>query len=84
MLSANILLSGNNYHKVALLFRYMSMGMVAPTTFFAVQDSYCVDAVKEFWEEKRTVVIEHLRTKDSVVALGKLRTVWNNIHHLFF
>ena len=46
MLSANILLSGNNYHKVALLFRYMSMGMVVPTTFFAVQDSYCVDAVK--------------------------------------
>lgn len=71
MLSTNILLSGNNFSKVALLFRFMNMGMVAPSTFYAVQDSYCVDTVKQFWEEKRTTVIDRLRTKDSVVALGK-------------
>lgn len=49
----------------------MNMGMVAPTTLCAVQDSYCVEAVKQFWEEERATVIDHLCTKDSVVAMGE-------------
>ncbi|XP_037635921.1 uncharacterized protein LOC119494253 [Sebastes umbrosus] len=68
MLSTNILLSGNNFTKVALLFRFMNMGMVVPATFYAVQDMYCVEAVKDFWEEKRATVIERLHTKDGVGA----------------
>lgn len=71
MLATNILLSGNNYTKVALLFQFMNIGIVAPGTFYAIQNAYCVDAVKEFWEEKRNVVIDRLRHKDNVVALGK-------------
>lgn len=71
MLSTNILLSGNNFAKVALLFHFMNMGMVAPTAFYAVQDMYCVDDVKQFWEENRAMVIDCLRSEDSVVALGK-------------
>lgn len=71
MLATNILLSGNNYTKVALLFQFMNIGIVAPDTFYAIQNAYCVDAVKEFWEEKRNVVIYRLRHKDNVVALGK-------------
>jgi len=70
MLSTNILLSGNNFSKVALLFRFMNMGMVAPSTFYALQDTYCVDAIKHFWEHKMTLIIDRLRTKESVVALG--------------
>ncbi|KAK7149357.1 hypothetical protein R3I94_008869 [Phoxinus phoxinus] len=46
------------------------MGMVARSTFYAVQDTYCVDAVKQFWEHNRGLVIDRLRTKDSVVALA--------------
>ncbi|KAK7880323.1 hypothetical protein WMY93_033039 [Mugilogobius chulae] len=70
MLSTNILLSGNNYSKVALLFKYMNMGMVAKSTFFRIQDEYCVDTIKEFWEEKRAVVIAEVNQKVTVVALG--------------
>ncbi|CAM4278547.1 unnamed protein product [Leuciscus chuanchicus] len=70
MLATNILLSGNNYTKVALLFQFMNIGIVAPGTFYAIQNAYCVDAVKEFWEEKRNVVIDRLRHKDNVVALA--------------
>ncbi|XP_041959419.1 uncharacterized protein LOC121718472 [Alosa sapidissima] len=67
LLSTNLLLAGNNYAKVALLFKYMNMGMVNPNTFFTIQDTYCVDTVKEFWEEQRSEVISQLQGKDVVL-----------------
>lgn len=74
MLSSNILLSGNNYAKISLLFKFMKMGMVERSTFFRIQDSYCVDTIKEFWDEKRETVITQLKSKGPVVALGELQT----------
>lgn len=71
MLATNILLSRNNYTKVALLFQFMNIGIVAPSTFYAIQNAYCVEAVMEFWEERRNVINDRLRHKDNVVALGK-------------
>nr|XP_043903001.1 uncharacterized protein LOC122782635 [Solea senegalensis] len=53
MLATNILLSGNDYDKIALLFQYMNMNIVAKSTFTAVQHSYCVNTIKEFWQETR-------------------------------
>ncbi|KAM4605450.1 uncharacterized protein ACJ7VT_017694 isoform 2-T2 [Polymixia lowei] len=73
MLSSNILLSGNNYTKIALLFKFMNMGMVADEAFLNIQDTYCVDAVKELWQEKRADVIGRLHSKDHVVVLGDCR-----------
>ncbi|XP_062380313.1 uncharacterized protein LOC134068643 [Sardina pilchardus] len=43
--------------------------MVNPTTHYTIQDTYCVDAIKEYWEEKRLEVISRLQGKD-VVLLG--------------
>ena len=71
MLSSNILLSGNNYGKVALLFKFMNLGIVHRTTFFKIQDAYCVDAIEDYWDDKRSAIITRLKSKDSVVALGK-------------
>ncbi|KAK0142690.1 hypothetical protein N1851_019380 [Merluccius polli] len=70
MLATNILLSGNNYAKVALLFKFMNMGMVGRSTFFKIQDSYCVDTIKQFWEEKRREVVPRITPKPSIVVLG--------------
>ncbi|KAK7156999.1 hypothetical protein R3I94_006910 [Phoxinus phoxinus] len=70
MLSMNVLLSGNNYRKVAMLFKFMNMGMVAESTYFRIQDSYCIEPVQEYWEATRAEVIDHLRLKDHVVVLG--------------
>ncbi|KAF3695393.1 hypothetical protein EXN66_Car011069 [Channa argus] len=72
MLAANILLSGNNYRKVALLLRNMNMGMVDQNLFSQIQDSYCVETIKAFWEEKRRDNIDKLCDKNSVV-LGDCR-----------
>ncbi|XP_073337236.1 uncharacterized protein [Pagrus major] len=72
MLSTNILLSSNNYRKVALLFKFMQMGMLAETTFFKIQDSYCIELVlvEQFWQTIKQRVVTHLQQKDEVVVLG--------------
>ena len=49
----------------------MKMGMVAHSTFFKIQDTYCVDPVEKFWERNRADVLTRLRQKDRVVVLGK-------------
>ncbi|XP_038147254.1 uncharacterized protein LOC119787453 [Cyprinodon tularosa] len=67
LLSTNILLSGNNYAKVALWFKFMNMGMVNKNTFFSIQDSYCVDTIKDFWDERRSEALSSLQGKDVVV-----------------
>lgn len=61
MLSSNIFLSGNNFAKVALLFRYMNMGMVSRNTFFVVQDAYCVDTIKEYCLEEKPALISEAK-----------------------
>lgn len=71
MLGTNILLSGNNYSKVALLFQFMSMGMLNATSFHKIQDIYCVETITEFWEDRRSEVIQCLQGQD-VVCLGEL------------
>ncbi|KAL0964117.1 hypothetical protein UPYG_G00319080 [Umbra pygmaea] len=67
LFSTNILLSGNNYAKVALLFKFMNMGMVNRNTFFSIQDTYCINTIKDFGEERRTVALCRLQGKDVVV-----------------
>ena len=74
MLATNILLSGNNFAKISLLFKFMRMGMVDTSSFFRIQDSYCVDTVKEFWSEQRASIISQLQSKGPVVALGEFDT----------
>ncbi|XP_038547974.1 uncharacterized protein LOC119882029 [Micropterus salmoides] len=78
LLYTNILLSGNNYAKVALLFKFMNMGMVNRNTFFSIQDSYCVNTIKDFWEERRTEVLCRLQGKDVVVLE---MTLLVNVHN---
>ncbi|XP_045924707.1 zinc finger protein 502-like isoform X1 [Micropterus dolomieu] len=45
----------------------MNMGMVKKNTFVSIQDAYCVDTVKSFWEERRTEALSGLQGKDVVV-----------------
>lgn len=73
MLASNILLSGNNYGKILLLFKFMNMGMVARSTFFHIQDSFCVDSIREFWNDKRAKMIAELQPKGPVVVLGEFK-----------
>lgn len=71
MLAINILLSGNNYRKISLLFDFMKLGMVDRSSFYRIQDAYCVDTIEEFWNEKRNEVIAQVKSKGPVVVLGE-------------
>ncbi|KAG1952354.1 hypothetical protein F2P79_010275 [Pimephales promelas] len=73
MLAINILLSGNNYRKISLLFDFMKLGMVDRSSFYRIQDAYCVDTIEEFWTEKRNEVIAQVQSKGPVVVLGDAR-----------
>ncbi|KAG1935367.1 hypothetical protein F2P79_019231 [Pimephales promelas] len=70
MMATNVLLSGNNYYKVAHLFNYMNMGFVGKNTFFKIQDNYCLGAIKDMWEDNRCAAIERMKSKDGVVVLA--------------
>ncbi|KAM4736945.1 uncharacterized protein FYW61_004575 isoform 2-T3 [Anableps anableps] len=70
LLASNIILSGNNYAKVALLFKFMKMGIVDQSTFFKIQDTYCVGTIKDFWDNNRAEVVSRLQSKKNVVVLA--------------
>ncbi|KAK9976652.1 hypothetical protein ABG768_021857, partial [Culter alburnus] len=62
-MATNILLSGNNYHKVSHLFNYMNMGFVGKATFYNIQDTYCLGAIKDMWESKSSAAIQRLKNQ---------------------
>jgi len=66
LLSTNILLSGNNFAKVALLFKFKNIGDGEQEH---LHDTYCVNTIKDFWEERRKETLCRLKGKD-VVVLG--------------
>ncbi|XP_056118488.1 uncharacterized protein LOC130095738 [Rhinichthys klamathensis goyatoka] len=70
MLATNTLLSGNNYRKIALLFQFMKMPMVAEGTFFRIEDAYCIAPVQECWEKNRAVIVDRFCHEEHVVVLG--------------
>ena len=73
LLATNILLSGNNYTKLALLFRFMRLGMVSQTRFDRIQTLYAIPAIMTYWEQLRSSTVERLRGRPVVLA-GKLCT----------
>ncbi|XP_043978933.1 uncharacterized protein LOC122834391 isoform X3 [Gambusia affinis] len=70
LLASNIILSGNNYAKVALLFKFMKMGIVDWSTFLKIQDTYCVGTIKDFWDNSRADVVSRLKSKENVAVLA--------------
>ncbi|KAL1020965.1 hypothetical protein UPYG_G00006970 [Umbra pygmaea] len=61
----------------------MKMGMVDRSSFFRIQDTYCVDTIKDFWNDKRAEIITKLQSKGPIVALGRtakgcaILMIWN-------
>ena len=61
MLATNILLSGNNFAKVALLFKFMNLGMVSRTQFERIQARYVVPTIMGYWERLRMATVQQLQ-----------------------
>ena len=61
LLATNILLSGNNFTKVALLFKFMNLGMVSRVQFERIQALYVVPTIMGYWERLRTATVQQLQ-----------------------
>lgn len=70
LLSASILLSGNNYSKVALMAKFLRLHFVSISAFQRMQRTYLVPATEAFWESRQIQVLEEFK-EQKVVLLGK-------------
>lgn len=68
MLAANILLSGNNFRKIALLFKFMNIGNITHNFFNQVQMQYCVPVINSVYENTVSSVRQSLQDKTLVLA----------------
>ncbi|KAL7378193.1 hypothetical protein ABVT39_010029 [Epinephelus coioides] len=41
-----------------------------PSIYMSIQDVYCVDSIKDFWQQTRKNILAQLKEKDHVVILG--------------
>ncbi|XP_007896577.1 uncharacterized protein LOC103181728 [Callorhinchus milii] len=49
-LAASVLISGNNYRKTALLFKFMRLGCISSSNFYKIQRLYGAPAVVQHWK----------------------------------
>ena len=70
MLSSSLLLSGNNYSKISLMFKFMNLGCVCDSTFRKIQLQYCVPVIDRFWKRQLNALIPEMKRRNSVVLLG--------------
>lgn len=49
----------------------MAMGMVTESTYYRIQDAYCIEPVQDFWDNINAKVMERMRQKDHIVVLGE-------------
>ena len=68
MLGSAVTLSGNNFGKVALLFRFANVAMVSRSSFFRIQSHCVVPVVNKYWEDFQDEILNAHRDKDLVIA----------------
>ena len=68
VLSASILLTGNNFSKVALLTKCLNLGFILNATFDRIQRLYAIPTVQNFWSDMKKVIHEVM--KDEKVVLS--------------
>ena len=68
VLAASILLTGNNYSKVALLTKCLNLGFISNATFDRIQRLYEIPAVREFWCDMKKVIHDVMKDDKVVVS----------------
>ena len=68
-MSVVILLSGNNYQKIATLSKFLKLAIVSSSTFYKIQRTYRIPSIDRFWIQEQESVISQLRDQE-VILLG--------------
>jgi len=74
----SLLLSGNNYHKVALMFKFMNVGVPTEPFFHQVQSSYCCPVIDESWKIKQEEI--HAELEGTPLVLAGKYNQFNNVY----
>jgi hypothetical protein len=69
LLSINILLSGNNYRKISLLFKFLNLGIVNRSTHTMIGTKYSAPVITSFWNNLQAKILENYQGK-GVVVMG--------------
>ncbi len=68
MLASALLLSGNSYTKVGMMFNFCNLQYFSSTLFNQYQQLYIIPAINEFWEQHKQQVWEDKQGKDIVLS----------------
>lgn len=72
--AASILLSGNNYQKVAHFEKFLRLPFVCATTFSKIQKTYLIPAGDEYWCSHQENILANFRGRD-IAILGNCATI---------
>lgn len=62
------MLSCNNFHKIALLLKFMNVGQIASSFFDQVQSLYCAPEIEKHFMSVISAAREKCKDKEIVVA----------------
>lgn len=68
---SSVVLSGNNYAKLALFGRFLNMGVPGRSSFTRIQTHYVVPQVNRYWEMTQAGILRQLKDKEVVIAGNK-------------
>ena len=68
LLSSCLLLSGNSYTKIALLFKFVNLKFISKTLFYQHQSLYIAPAVQKYWDAMRTNLLEERKNKEILLS----------------
>lgn len=66
--SVALLLSGNNYSKVELMTRFLSLSCLSEALFFRVQNFYCIPAIEEWWQWMQSNILSIIGNMEVIVS----------------
>ena len=85
--SAALILSGNNYAKIRMMFRFMNMGMCHLALHSYSQRTYTFPAIEEHWRQLQAELLLSRKGKEVVISgkwqhelsISALYTIYFNI-----
>ncbi|KAK3712223.1 hypothetical protein QZH41_009768 [Actinostola sp. cb2023] len=69
LLSAGILITGNNFDKTSLLFKFLNCSFISKATYNRIQSLHAVPAIKELWTHMKEKV-ESVLKETTVIMCG--------------
>lgn len=68
LLASSILLSGNSFTKVGLLFKFLNLQYFSSTLFYQYQNLYIAPAVDEYWKKMQRELWQKRAGKDVILS----------------